>query len=121
MKVSFIIASAAIFAAAHSLAVIDPARTNACKRPMDDGCAQLCKKCMPANAAPTTINQCFDTSKFDKLCIPPPPTPAKYKNIDCDKVTPKDPKEVLKGECAVLCKFAKKSNDWKEFEEHCKN
>ncbi|KAK6535564.1 hypothetical protein TWF694_002018 [Orbilia ellipsospora] len=125
MKVTFAIASAFLFATAHSLAVIDPARIDACKKPMDDGCAQLCKKCMIPSSPPASVNSCFEKGSFDKLCIPKASTSAasaKYAKIDCDKVATKNASVASQGECKVLCKFAKmdKAADWKEFEEHCK-
>ncbi|KAK6530732.1 hypothetical protein TWF281_007571 [Arthrobotrys megalospora] len=47
-----------------------------------------------------------------------PSAPVK-RDVDCEKVAPRKPNEVLKGECKVLCVWAKQSGNWAEFEEHC--
>ncbi|KAF3193073.1 hypothetical protein TWF225_010924 [Orbilia oligospora] len=49
-----------------------------------------------------------------------PSTPVKRADIDCDKTVPYNLSKVLKGECKVLCVWAKQSGNWSEFEEHCK-
>ncbi|EPS38503.1 hypothetical protein H072_7733 [Dactylellina haptotyla CBS 200.50] len=124
MKVSFVIISAALVATSQALALIDPVRINACKRPIDEGCKELCKKCMPSGNPPPSVNKCFDTNNFDTLCIPPPKkasVPKKNANIDCDRVQTKDAAEASDAECKVLCTFAKRSGNWEEFESNCKS
>ncbi|KAF3933223.1 hypothetical protein ABW20_dc0109721 [Dactylellina cionopaga] len=107
--------------AAQAQKVFDPARINACQHPVNGGCAKICEKCTDStDPSPSVVNTCLDKSNFDKLCISRPSKLTTRADIDCEKVKPYKPSEVLQGECKVLCVFAKKSGDWMEFEEHCK-
>ncbi|KAK6337536.1 hypothetical protein TWF730_002933 [Orbilia blumenaviensis] len=50
-----------------------------------------------------------------------PSTSVKRADVDCDKVVPSPTSldNATKGECKVLCKWAKQSGNWAEFNENC--
>ncbi|KAK6342504.1 hypothetical protein TWF718_007907 [Orbilia javanica] len=48
--------------------------------------------------------------------------PSKRPGVDCEKAVPRDASKVLKGECKVLCIWARdgQAPSWEEFDENCK-